>query len=314
MNPDLQTLLDHRHHVVTAAETARLGLTPHELSREVAHGHLMRLARGAYADVGVFRSGSDRTQHCLRARCVLATLPDGLALSHHSAAALWGLPWLGIFPHNVHVTRGTPGQYRQSATHTIHRDSAGSNVCLIEGLCVVEPAYALLGVAAHHGFKQTVVALDAALHAKTLDMARLDAILEAERLRVGHRALAAARQTADAASESPGESLTRLLLRDLGYALRSQVEIRASGPSFLARVDFMLTNHRVVIEFDGLVKYADGEGSANRQALVREKAREDRIRSLGFEVVRLVWADLYRPERVRSLLEAACIRASRRAA
>lgn len=314
MNPDLQSLLDHRHHVVTASDAAHVAVTAHELSRGVAAGHLVRLARGAYADAEVFRSGSDRDQHCLRALCVLANLPSGLALSHHSAAALWDLPWLGRFPHHVHVTRETAGQFRQSATHTIHRDCAGANVCQLKGLNVVEPAYALLGVAAHHGFKQTVVALDAALHTKTLSPERLDHALDAEGRRSGHRALLAARQAADAASESPGESLTRLLLRDLGYPALSQVKIRANGPSFFARVDFMLTHHRVVIEFDGLVKYWDATCSANRQALVREKARENRLRSLGFEVVRLVWSDLHHPERVRALLEAACVRASRRAA
>lgn len=311
MNPDLHTLLAHQHHVATAAEAARVGVAAQQLSQAVAHGDLVRLARGAYADAAVFRSGSDRRQHCLLARCVLATLPGGLALSHHSAAALWDLPWLGRFPSRVHVARERPGQHRHSATHTIHRDGVGEGMQQIEGLRVVDPAYALLGIAAHHGFKQAVVAMDAALHSQTLDIARLDAAIETQRHRAGHRVLTAARQVADAASESPGETLTRLLLRDFGYAARSQVEITAHSPAFRARVDFMLTHHRVVLEFDGLVKYADATG---REALVREKAREDRLRALGFEVVRLVWADLHHPDRVRALIEGACRRASRPAA
>lgn len=314
MNPDLQSLLDHRHHVVTAAEAAHVAVTAQELSHGVSDGHLVRLARGAYADAEVFRSSSDRDQHCLRARCVLASLPPGLALSHHSAAALWDLPWLGPFPAHVHVTRETAGQFRQSATHTIHRDSGSASFCEVKGLNVVEPAYALLGVAAHQGFKQTVVALDTALHTKTLSPERLDYALDTGKRRSGHRALLAARQAADAVSESPGESLTRLLLSDLGYPARSQVTIRAHGPSFFARVDFLLASHPVVVEFDGLVKYADADGAPGRQALVREKAREDGLRALGFEVVRLVWSDLHHPDRVRALLEAACVRASRRAA
>lgn len=48
----------------------------------------------------------------------------------------------------------------------------------------------------------------------------------------------------------------------------------------------------MLIEFDGTVKYTDG-GS---DALFREKRREDRIRALGYVVVRVIWADLFHPE------------------
>ncbi|NUR15498.1 MAG: hypothetical protein HOQ13_04210, partial [Dermatophilaceae bacterium] len=56
------------------------------------------------------------------------------------------------------------------------------------------------------------------------------------------------------------------------------------------------------------VKYAD------REVVFAEKKREDRIRTLGYEVVRLTWDDLRDPERVRRLLVAALARAARRAA
>ena len=62
----------------------------------------------------------------------------------------------------------------------------------------------------------------------------------------------------------------------------------------------------MLIEFDGRVKYATGD------ALWAEKQREDRIRGLGYEVVRLTWADLKNPERVRRLVDAAIRRAARR--
>lgn len=244
----------------------------------------------------------------------MASTPEGVALSHHSAAIAWGLPWVGPVPQRVHIIREGHGQQRHSASATLHARIPTARFATREGLRVIEPAFSLLGVAAQHGTDQSVVLLDAGLHEGIIAESDVMRMLVACKGRKGHAVAAAAASLADSASESPGESLTRLLLTSLGYEVRSQVTIKTTSPYFQARVDFMLTHHRVVIEFDGLVKYADGEGSANRQALVREKAREDRIRSLGFEVVRLVWADLYRPERVRSLLEAACIRASRRAA
>ena len=57
-----------------------------------------------------------------------------------------------------------------------------------------------------------------------------------------------------------------------------------------------------MVEFDGLVKY---EGREGRLALADEKVREDRLRAAGYAVVRLVWADLYRPDVVRARIEQA---------
>lgn len=78
-----------------------------------------------------------------------------------------------------------------------------------------------------------------------------------------------------------------------------QVDIHGRTGAFIARVDFLFRAARVVVEFDGAVKYAGADG---RDALVREKRREDALRALGYRVVRLTWADLRRPERVRALL------------
>jgi very-short-patch-repair endonuclease len=89
----------------------------------------------------------------------------------------------------------------------------------------------------------------------------------------------------------------------------SQVRIVDGSGVVVARVDH-LVDERVVVEFDGLVKYAGAEG---RDALAAEKAREDLLRSLGYEVVRLTWADLDRPQRVDALVRAARDRARARA-
>ena len=55
-----------------------------------------------------------------------------------------------------------------------------------------------------------------------------------------------------------------------------------------------------------MLKYTDPS------ALRREKVREDRLRELGYEVVRLTWADLDDPSLVARRLEAAFARARTR--
>ncbi|HEY7989384.1 MAG TPA: hypothetical protein VIE19_09205 [Lapillicoccus sp.] len=76
-----------------------------------------------------------------------------------------------------------------------------------------------------------------------------------------------------------------------------------------ARVD-LLVGERVVVEFDGAVKYS---GDASGRVLFAEKRREDRLRDLGFEVVRVTWSDLAQPERVLARVRSAMSRASSRA-
>jgi hypothetical protein len=53
------------------------------------------------------------------------------------------------------------------------------------------------------------------------------------------------------------------------------------------------------------VKYR-GDGGAD--ALLAEKRREDRLRELGYEVVRVTWDELAQPERIHARVRAALLR------
>jgi very-short-patch-repair endonuclease len=71
----------------------------------------------------------------------------------------------------------------------------------------------------------------------------------------------------------------------------------------VARVDF-LVGDRVVVEFDGRVKYGM-DGRRAEDDLWAEKRREDELRALGYIVVRIVWAQLERPDLVAQRVLAA---------
>ena len=103
--------------------------------------------------------------------------------------------------------------------------------------------------------------------------------------------------TLEPVTESVGETRARLLLLDLGFEVRPQVRILDGHGKVVARVDFLVG--RTVVEFDGMVKY---EGADGRQALAREKRREETLRRLGFGIVRLIWSDLDDPALVRHRL------------
>lgn len=113
---------------------------------------------------------------------------------------------------------------------------------------------------------------------------------------------------ADPLSESPGESVSRALFHQLGFAApalqvwvttdvgdeRTDFEWIVQDPSRSApeRV------HRIVGEFDGRGKYFEEalmEGRSAKEVHYAEKRREDAIRRTGRDMVRWDWSDLERP-------------------
>jgi very-short-patch-repair endonuclease len=87
------------------------------------------------------------------------------------------------------------------------------------------------------------------------------------------------------------------VLRLLGLDVDPQFRVDVGGRRY--RADFRVRGTRVLVEFDGAVKYSDP------RALFEEKQREDAIRRQGWVVVRIVWADLDHPERIVRLIDEA---------
>lgn len=244
------------------------------------------------------------------------------ALSHESSLMVLGLPYFGE-DGLVHLVRTDGRRGRRDGTIWVHKPRDPDWVIDVDGLRVIMPVLAALQVAATHGAEAGLVALDGVLHqAQVRDLettGRRDGPESAEARRQVAAALALgwgpARPTvtlvaelADGRSESAGESRTRWLLRTLGFGpMTPQFPVK-DGRDLVGRTDLKLDRWDVVVEFDGAGKY-DEDG-----ALVAEKDREDKLRRLGYEVVRVRWADLARPHLVRQRILGAIARAEARAA
>lgn len=83
----------------------------------------------------------------------------------------------------------------------------------------------------------------------------LDAAARALAGRTGIGPVRAAIAQADGRAESVGESPTGYIVRALGFELEPQHEIVVEGRRF--RADFRVEGTRVLLEFDGRVKYAE---------------------------------------------------------
>ncbi|MBP1300477.1 hypothetical protein [Curtobacterium sp. 1310] len=118
----------------------------------------------------------------------------------------------------------------------------------------------------------------------------------------GRTKAAAALGMGSALSDSPAESVCRVRFRLLGTPEPVQQHVFSRARDRTAVVDFWFPDQGVVVEVDGRAKYGDGADAA--AAHWQEKQREDFIRSFPEvrTVVRVVWADLMEPERLRAKL------------
>jgi hypothetical protein len=138
-----------------------------------------------------------------------------------------------------------------------------------------------------------VIAMDAALFARSLSRHDLVDAVHAARHRVGVGSAARALDLADGRAESPLETRGRLALLAGGLpAPELQVELH-DDRGFAARVDAWYDDAAVAIEFDGRIKYTEPRGGRSpAQVLWDEKRREDRVRALDVRFVRIADADM----------------------
>ncbi|MBR7741933.1 type IV toxin-antitoxin system AbiEi family antitoxin domain-containing protein [Phycicoccus sp. BSK3Z-2] len=309
MTEDLLDAAAGRHGVLCARDAAAADVHPSTLASLVRTGRIVRVRRGAYVLSGPWHAAMPDARLALRTRAVLHARGVPGAATHQSALAVHALPVHAV-PTTVVDATGPVSRNRTEAGLRLHPLASAPTVVDVDGCPTVDVATAVAQVLLRSGRTPGIVAADAALRRGTSVDALHAAV--AALASTTHAAGRAGRMlaTADPASESVGETLTRLLLRDQGWAVESQVRVADQGGHVVARVD-LLVEGRVVVEFDGLVKY---EGAQGRAALAAEKRREDALRALGYEVVRVVWSDLDRPGHVARSVRAALARAAGRPA
>jgi len=279
------------------------------LSRAVARGELVKIRRGAYVRSEVWGRADPAEQHLIRARAVAADSRFPIVLAGFSAAAVHGMP-VFAFPDQVQLLepwkgggRSVAGVRRIAAAHPTAR------VHTVDGFSVTDIARTALELTRQQPFARAIGSMDWALWKRNPDRISLET-LQAELAKMtdqgGHRRAAQVVAFATELSDSFGESMCRALMWECGFEVpRLQREIYdAKG---LMVPDYSWDYISVLGEFDGRGKYhrALKPGEDVGDAVWKEKVREDRLRALGFLVIRIIWADLIEPERlIRKLLDA----------
>lgn len=273
--------------VLTRRAAYAAGCSAREIDALIDRGELRALWRGILTAAPASTTAEGR--HRELAHAIAVIYGGRLTVSHHSALVLAGLPVYGVDLSLVRFTRANKGDSLLSPPVHISRTSVPLGTRVVDGVRVVDEATAIAQVAAESGIEAAVVAGDAALHRGSVTTPELftAAGLLPRGAHLG-RARKAAELT-DARSESPGESLLRLIAVRARIALESQYVVTDGRGGFVARCDFRIPGTKVLVEFDGKVKY-DGP-----EALYAEKRREDALRALGWRMIRVVWPDLMAP-------------------
>ena len=236
-------LAARQHGIVTTAQLLNVGVGRRSIARRMARGWLTPLHRG------VFQVGPVAARHAREMAAVLA-VGDDAALSHQSAAALWGF----MPPHHgdVHVTVARRGR-RSRGGIQVHQ-TLSLNAAVKAGLPLTDPARTLREL-------KTVLSpheLDRALEqAQILGLIRNDGAPEPEFTR------------------SEGERRLKALCK----------AARLPGPLINARVpgwevDAYWPAQNLVVEVDGWNFHH------TRQAFERDRRKDAALQTAGYRVVR----------------------------
>lgn len=301
------------------------------LSRRYAKGELVRVRRGIYLDKQHWISLTPWERYARTVEAVALELPVA-DFCYETAALAWGLKLVGV-PSHVHLagaSAGHAGVGNATTTAAMQRSSGSTGLEGIRGYGIFRHCYPVspvrrrglsvtpllqtaVDVMARSSFTKAVILADHIvnpLHFKGISTEKEDLRSAAQSLRAASRRrwVAQAIDFADAQSGSPGESLSRAQMHLLGFPKPElQVEFR-DHDGFVARTDFFWRDRRIIGEFDGDAKYLQDEylaGLSAREVVLAEKKREDRLRALGFTVVRWDWPIASDPAKLtRKLVQA----------
>jgi hypothetical protein len=287
--------------VFSRADARACGWSDAALTRAVRSGRVLRLRYDQ------FTQPEHRDDPRIKAAAA-ARACRGSVVSHRSAALFHELPLLRPAPSRPDLTI-SPRATGDVAGALLHRATLrADDVVDIGGVPVTSMPRTLIDLGRSMPTPAAVVAIDAAAHRGLVDATTLERAAHNCRNWPGicraKRALAAA----DGRSESPLETVSRLIIAWLGLPTPGlQVPVHDDLGMFVGRPDFYWDGPGVAGEADGQNKYD------SRTALVEEKRRQERLEALGLIVVRWDWNEVTRyPHLLRDRIKSAFERGNNR--
>ena len=281
-------LAERQHGVVGLQQLERFGLGKAAVAKRARDGRLYRIHRGVYA-VG-------HPRLTVRGRWMAATMACGrsAALSHRSAAALWGI--LERRGRAAEVTVPSPGA-RARRGIDVHRSRTltPTDVTVEDAIPCTTVARTLVDLGDVVDTRSLEQAVDQAEALRLFDLRAVEEVLARAGRRRGVGLLGAVLAELSAPAFTESEFEERFLALCRGASLPSP-EVQAwivfeDGTSF--RADFLWRARSLVVETDGYAFHS------SRGAFERDRRRDQRLKLAGYEVIRFTWREIAdEPERV----------------
>jgi hypothetical protein len=238
--------------VFDRSDARALGWSDPALTRAIAAGRVVRLRRGQYVDARLTAPARQTDRQPLRHDSIIdrerrsraeavaaANACRGSVISHRSAALIHGLPILQRAPFRPTLTVA-PGGASRLAGAQLHRATLpAQDIVGHDQVLHTSVARTVVDLARESSTQAGVVALDYALHHQLTSAAQLEAVLRRCWNWPGINRAGRAVALGDARSESPLESVSRLVLSWLRLPPpQLQALICAADGGVVARADF----------------------------------------------------------------------------
>ncbi|HCJ50003.1 MAG TPA: hypothetical protein DHW40_11855 [Microbacterium sp.] len=281
------------------------------LARATGSGALTRVTPGVFVATSAWQALTPIDRHALRVVEAADRARGRIVVSHHAAAAIWGIEVLGGWPPCVETTVGRSGGGRSTGVFRRHTLTAGDlQTVPWRGHEITTPAQTALDLARCLDFAAGVATVDAARWGRRpggalTDATQLEEVRACGQARRGDARAQRALAFSTDLSDSVRESQSRVLLDQLGFPtpeLQRPIVLAEGGT---VRPDFWFPEFDHAGEFDGTGKYFDPAmlgGRSPRDALLAEKDRGDRLRRRVRRVSRWRTPDLDDPRRLYDIL------------
>ncbi len=280
----IAAMAELQHGVVARSDIVAAGISMRAVIRLVEAGRLVAPTHGVYVVAG--------TPDTTRREMAIAVLsvPQLAAISHDTAAEVWGLTSRGI--RSIHVvTRRWDRVRRPGVVMHESLDLLRGDVVTRDGLPVTSPQRTVvdLGATSRWLVEQ---ALESAIRLNLVTLHDVQAVVDrvARRGRRGVgviKPLLEARRFWDSKSESALEDRFLRLVGEAGLPRpAAQFVVRNATDRFVCRADFAYPNDRVLIELDSEAHHMD------RVAFRRDRSKQNQAMVLGWTVLRFTWWDV----------------------
>ncbi|MFC6705951.1 hypothetical protein [Flexivirga alba] len=221
-----------------------------------------------------------------RAAAIAQLLPPGSAFSHHTAAALLGLP----VPDDdrLHVT--VPDGMRMRRQGVVeHRGMQRREVGYVDDIPTTSPAQTWMDLAASLSLEELIILGDAIMHSCPEHGVLLRSMVVDN---PGARGIRRAREAVELIRpgvRSPQETLWRLRFRAAGFTEpKLNEDVRDRNERWLGMADFVWRDQRVVVEYDG-----DYHFTVEQRRL--DQARRRAMRDADWNVIEINGTDNHDP-------------------